>query len=57
LFRVVAVIGFRECEFSGAEGSGSVHISVDLLYGTLEGSVEVLITLFDRTAESKLLRP
>ena len=48
------MIGFNECELSVVEDSEASGISVQLLHGSLEGSVEVLVTPLDRTARSKL---
>ena len=47
------MIGFNEYELSVMEDSGSIGISVQLLHGSLKGSVEVLVTPIDRTARSK----
>ena len=50
---VAAVIGFNDNEVSVVEDSEAIWISVQLLHGSLEGSVEVLVTPIDRTARSK----
>ena len=47
------MIGFNECELSVVEDSEAIGISVQLLHGALEGSVEVLVTPIDRTAQGK----
>ena len=47
------MIGFTEYELSVVEDSGSIRISVHLLHGALEGSVEVLVIPIDITARSK----
>ena len=47
------MIGFNECELSVVEDSETIGISVQLLHGSLEGSVELLVTPIDRTARSK----
>ena len=47
------MIGFNECELSVVEDSEAIGISVELLHGSLEGSVEVLVTPIDKTARSK----
>ncbi len=50
---VVAVIGFNQCEFTFQEDDAEVVIPIQVLSGTLEGSVEVNIFSLAGNAEGK----
>ena len=49
---LVAVIGFSQSQYSIAEFSREVMITVELLHGTLGSSIEILLLTTDGTAKS-----